>query len=236
MAFQYKAPDEILSTFNALVIGGPGSGKTSLMATVPDGDTVCCLSAEGGLLSVKDYVLAGIVHEYPIGSVGDLWEGLNALKTEPFRDRYQWVFLDSLTEMAAICKKELEDKGAGQPLDFKGWGTYDRTMAALVRSFRDLTSHYNVIVICAESIEYDDLKCRFIAPAMPGKNLKELLPHIFDEVFHAEVEPDKSGQSVYQLRTRKCSGRPAKDRSGKLNEIETPNLAQIRAKILGEVK
>lgn len=233
MAFQYKPPDEAPATFNALVVGSAGTGKTSLMATVPEGDTVCALSVEDGLLSVRDYVLAGWIHEYPIKSVSDVVEGLKALQTEAFRERYQWVFLDSLTELAAICKKELEDENRGQPLDFKGWGIYDRNMSALVRAFRNLDG-YNVILICAETVEYDEVKKRFIAPAMPGKQLKELLPHIFDQVFHASVALDKDGQEHYLLHAKKRLGQPGKDRSGKLDEIEAPNLAAIKAKILGD--
>lgn len=231
MTFQFTPPDETLDNFNALVIGSSGTGKTRLMSTVPEGDTVCALSAERGLRSVRPYVLAGWIHEYRIKSVRDLQDGLKALNTEAFRERYQWVFLDSLTEMAAIYKKELEDKNSGQPLDFKGWGMYDRTMSALVRTLHDL-DHYNVIVICAETTDYDDAKRRFVAPAMPGKQLKEILPHIFDQVFHAVLEIDAKGHENYLLYTKKRPGLPGKDRSGKLDPIEQPNLAQIKAKIL----
>ena len=232
MAFQYKPPNETLDEIKACVTGAAGTGKTSLMGTVPEGDTVCVLSAEGGLLSVRDHVLAGRIHEFPIKSIKDLQDGLAALKTEPFRERYQWVFLDSLSEIAILCKKELEDRNSGQPLDFKGWGAYDRTMSSLIRAFRDLEG-YNVVVICAETVEYDDLKRRFVGPAMPGKSLKEILPHIFDEVFHAVVEIDEKGQEHYRLYTKKRPGFPGKDRSGKLAPVEQPNLAAIKAKILG---
>ena len=54
---------EKVDRFTALVIGEAGIGKTSLLRTIPEEDKVCVLSAESGLLAVRDLVKAGRVEE-----------------------------------------------------------------------------------------------------------------------------------------------------------------------------
>lgn len=93
---------------------------------------------------------------------------------------------------------------------------------------------YNVVFTCLESVDYDEVKRRHIGPDIQGRQLKERLTSYFDEVFYMTTRPDADGIDRRVFYTQPRPGIPAKDRSGQLDEIEQPNLAAIKAKILGD--
>jgi hypothetical protein len=105
-------------------------------------------------------------------------------------------------------------------------------MTRLVKGFRDLES-YNVVFTALEKVETDEVKRRFVCPDVGGGKFQERLPAFFDEVFYMTITPDDQGVYRRVLLTNPASGYPAKDRSGRLALVENPNLAEIRAKILG---
>ena len=60
------------------------------------------------------------------------------------------------------------------------------------------------------------------------------IPYLFDEVFHLFSATDKeSGELERWLQTSGDQRADAKDRSGKLEQYEPANLAEIVAKIRG---
>ena len=69
-------------------------------------------------------------------------------------------------------------------------------------------------------------------PSMPGTKLGPALPYHFDEVFHLDIGRDQATQKDYRfLRTQPDFQNDAKDRSGKLDAIEYPDLGNIIRKI-----
>ena len=219
--------------FNCLVIGKSGIGKTSLLRTIPEDEPVCTLSCESGLLAVKDLVDSGQVQGVVIDEYKDFLEAYDCLAGNPeWAKAYKWIFVDSLTEVASMASDAMQKKYGEAKDTLKMWGEYSDTMKRIIKSIRDLTS-YNVVFTALETLELDDVKRRIIAPDMPGKKLKVRLPSMFDEVFYMAEAMDVNGVAKRVFHTSAMSGYPAKDRSGKLAAIEEPNLAEIKAKILG---
>lgn len=231
MALNFIKP-ESANRFSALIIGRAGIGKTSLLRTIPEDEPVCTLSAEAGLLCVRDLVQSERVTGVEIRSLSEFQEALAALKTAEWREAYRWIFIDSLTEVAARCVEDFQRRYPDKADSFNLWGGYADAMTALIKSFRDLTS-YNVIFTCLESVQLDEVNRRFISPDIQGSKLKARLTSYFDEVFYMTTLLDEQGKEQRVFYTQPRQGQPGKDRSGKLAEIEHPDLSAIKAKILG---
>ena len=229
-----------------LVIAKYGLGKTSLIRTVlgqqfVDGkwqqvtqpeEKACVLSAESGLLSVRDLLKAGMIEGYEIGSLADFKAAYELLLSTPeMQERYGWVFIDSLSEVSDRCDQAMKEKYPDASKNFKRWDDYTDSMITTVKGFRDLTA-YNVVFTCLETIDKDQDNRRYVAPAVAGNKLKERLPSFFDEVFYLKIEKDDAGTDHRVFYTQPINEYPAKDRSGRLAPIEIPNLLTIKNKIL----
>jgi len=238
--------EESVERICALVVGRYGLGKTSLIRTVlgqeyvdgkweqvhETGEKACVLSAESGLLAVRDLVKAGLVEGYEIGSLQEFKEAYALLASTPeMKERYAWVFIDSLTEISQRCDSVMREKYPDAQKTFKRWDDYSDTMIRTVKDFRDLRP-YNVVFTCLETIDKDDSNRRFASPDVVGKGLKEKLPSFFDEVFYMRLMQDAQGGEHRVLYTQPVNEYPAKDRSGKLATIEKPNLLSIKKRIL----
>lgn len=229
-----------------LVIAKYGIGKTSLIRgifgqqfingewTPPQdtGERVCVLSAESGLLAVRDLVKAGLIEGYEIASLAEFKEAYQLLRSSAeMKERYNWIFIDSLTEIAARCEEVMKEKYPDSSKTFKMWDDYTSTMISTVKGFRDMPI-YNVVFTCLETEDKDEVNRRFFAPAVAGKGLKEKLPSFFDEVFYMKAIQDDAGAMQRVLYTQPFNEYPAKDRSGKLAPVEMANLLTIKRKIL----
>lgn len=238
----------------ALLIGPAGIGKTSQIRCLLGQDfqggqwvqtnlapeKVLVLSAEGGLLCVRDLVASGQVQGFEIHSLTEFHEALRYVATAPEvrQDGFRWVSIDSLTEIASRCAEELQRKYPSKADSLKLWGEYNQVMTDIVKSFRDLT-HINVVFTCLINIEKDKEGRRFPMPDISGSSLKQRLTSYFDEVLVLDRMALNTGdpenpvmQEMLVFNTRNPVGL-AKDRSGKLAETEYPNLLMIRNKILG---
>jgi hypothetical protein len=235
----------------AIVISKYGLGKTSLIRTIfgqiflaetnawsqinGDGSKhkVCVLAAEPGLLAVKDLVDAGLIEGYEIKSLAEFKEAYQLLATvAEMKDRYDWIFIDSLSEISERCYESMKEQYPNRSDSFKLWGDYSDMMKMLVKGFRDLLT-YNVVFTALETVDKDENNIRYISPAVAGKDLKEKLPSYFDEVLYLQEVTDDNGVQRRVFYTQPSGRYPAKDRSGKLAPVEQPNLLTIHSKILG---
>lgn len=215
----------------ALIYGQSGAGKTTLARTLKEPTLI--ISAESGLLSLGstniDYIDLNLDNEgQPIAKelrYNRLIEIYKFLQTNEAQAKYKNVFLDSLSELGDNVLDTMKQKHVNSKDGFKVWGDFGETMINVIRAFRDL-QHYNVFMSCLEELDKDEMSKRFYGPQMPGKIAKEFLVPAFDLVMRlAFVE----GKRV--LITQGTETVKAKDRSGKLNPIEQPDLSVVMEKI-----
>ena len=206
-----------------LVYGQAGAGKTSLIKTLPN---PIVLSAEGGLLSIQDADLPYI----EITSMTELQEAYKWLTEAAEAKAYKSVALDSISEIAEVClnheKKVNKDPRAA-------YGAMQEQMADIIRAFRDLPGRHVYMSAKLEKTQ-DEMGRVLYSPSMPGNKTGQALPYFFDEVLALRVEKDGEGNTQRALMCDSDGLWLAKDRSGKLEAWEAPDLAAIIAKIGGQ--
>ena len=205
-----------------LVYGQAGAGKTSLVKTLP---SPIVLSAEGGLLSIRDADIPYI----EIADLDTLREAYAWLTSSDEAKRYQSVALDSISEIAEVVLNA-EKKVTKDPR--QAYGQMQEQMADIIRAFRDLPGKHVYFSAKLEKTQ-DELGRVLYSPSMPGNKTGQSLPYFFDEVLALRVERDAEGATQRALMCDTDGLWLAKDRSGKLDMWEAPDLGAIIAKIQG---
>lgn len=205
-----------------LVYGQAGAGKTSLIKTLP---SPIVLSAEGGLLSIQDADLPYIEIESK-DSMNEVYEWL---KESHEAKSFGSVAIDSLSEVAEVIlnyeKKINKDPRAA-------YGAMMDQTAEIIRKFRDLPGRHVYMSAKLEKTQ-DEMGRIMYSTSMPGNKFGPQLPYFFDEVLALRVEKDGDGNTQ---RAIMCEGDGlwlAKDRSGKLDTWEAPDLGAIISKMQG---
>jgi phage nucleotide-binding protein len=224
MAINVKSTGSLAANgVKVLVYGQAGAGKTSLIKSLP---SPIVLSAEGGLLSIQDADLPFI----EIASMDDLREAYEWLTSSDDAKAYQSVALDSISEIAEVClnheKKVNKDPRAA-------YGAMQEQMADIIRAFRDLPGRHVYMSAKLEKTQ-DEMGRVLYAPSMPGNKTGQALPYFFDEVLALRVEKDGDGNTQRALMCDSDGLWLAKDRSGKLDAWEAPDLSAVIAKIGGK--
>lgn len=226
-----------------LIYGQSKAGKTFLAMTTGAPESTIVVSAEPGLVTLASARL-------PVVQVKTL-EQVDALCGWLERQAYQWVIVDSLTEVAEVCvETELARPGRGGKKRHgqEAYGSMATKMRPVIRRLRDLPA--NVVMLAkldpVENIEGEGERKRVwhtYRPLVPGKALNKVLPHMFDLVLALRVfdgPPDERGQPTVdrRLQTIPQHGFDAGIRSPDPNKpaldpFEPPNLRHIAEKILG---
>lgn len=203
-----------------LVYGQAGAGKTSLIPTLPN---PIVLSAEGGLLSIQDAELPYL----EITTMAELQEAYKWLAESAEAKHFESVAIDSISEIAEVVlnyeKKVNKDPRAA-------YGAMQEQMADIIRVFRDLPAKHVYMSAKLEKTQ-DEMGRVLYAPSMPGNKTGQSLPYFFDEVLALRVERDADGNSQRALMCDSDGLWLAKDRSGKLESWEAPDLTVIINKI-----
>lgn len=224
MAINVKTTGSLAANgVKVLVYGQAGAGKTYLIRTLP---APIVLSAEAGLLSLKDANLPYI----EVADMATLHEAYAWLADSAESRQYASVAIDSLSEVAEVVLAA-EKRVAKDPR--QAYGAMQDQMAELIRAFRDLPGRH-VYMSAKVDKSQDELGRVLYAPGMPGNKTGQALPYFFDEVLVLRVERDAEG---VVHRALMCSGDGqwlAKDRSGRLDLWEAPDLGAVISKIGGE--
>ena len=219
MAIQLKSTGDLGDQgLKVLVYGQAGCGKTTLSKTLPK---PVVLSAEGGLLSLKDDNIPYV----EIKSMTDLHEAYAWLQDS---DEFESVVLDSISEIAEVVlshEKKINKDGRA------AYGEMDVQLSEIIRAFRDLNMH--VLMTAKLEKQQDEMGRMLYFPSLPGNKTAQKLPYFFDEVLALRIEKDEEGKTQRALMCDSDGLWLAKDRSGKLETWETPDLGEIIAKIGG---
>ncbi len=223
MAIQLRSTEHLAANgVKMLVYGAAGSGKTSLIPTLP---SPVVLSAEGGLLSIAGASVPFI----EVQDMDTLKEAYAWLKDSAEAKSYKSVCLDSISEVAeVVLAAELRKNKDGRA----AYGEMNSTMAELIRAFRDLPGRHVYMSAKLEKSQ-DETGRMLYNPSMPGKSLTQQLPYFFDFVFPLRVERDAEGKTQRALMTDSDGLWLAKSRSHQLDAWEAPDLGAIIQKIGG---
>ena len=205
-----------------LVYGNAGSGKTSLIPTLPN---PVVFSAEGGLLSIADADVPFV----EVSSYDTLMEAYKWVTSSDEAKHFESIALDSISEIAEVVLNH-EKKIAKDPR--QAYGAMQEQMSDIIRAFRDIPNKH--VYFTAKCEKATDETGRILyAPSMPGNKTGQSLPYFFDEVLALRVEKDQEGLAQRALMCDSDGIWQAKDRSGKLDTWEAPDLGAIIRKIGG---
>lgn len=224
MAINVKTTGSLAANgVKVLVYGQAGAGKTSLIKTLP---SPIVLSAEGGLLSIQDADLPFI----EISDMATLQEAYKWLTEADDAKAFKSVALDSISEIAEVVLNA-EKKATKDPR--QAYGAMQEQMADIIRAFRDLPGRHVLMTAKLEKTQ-DEMGRVLYAPSMPGNKTGQALPYFFDEVLALRVEKDSEGGTQRALMCDSDGLWLAKDRSGRLDMWEAPDLGAAIAKIGGK--
>lgn len=205
-----------------LVHGQAGIGKTCLCASLPD---PVILSAESGLLSLSGLDLPAI----EIRTIDDLSEAYQWIAESDEAKQYKSICLDSISEIAEVV---LTNEKGKEKDPRKAYGNLQDIMSDLMRAFRDLPGR-NVYFSAKQERVQDENGRILFGPSMPGQKLAQQIPYLFDEVFSYQMVRDENNVPKRVLLTQPDGISVAKDRSGRLDLWEEPDLGKIISKIRG---
>ena len=243
----------------ALIVGQAGIGKTSLLKTL-DPETTLFMDLEAGDLALGnefpvDQVSPGTWQECrdlavflagpdPQAAKKDVYgedHYEHALKEYGETDlgKYETYFLDSLTVASRICLRWAQQQpesvnAKGVPDMRSAYGLLGREMIRFVTQLQSARSK-NVIFVCLLQEMTDEFKRVTYGYQLEGGKSKQEIPGIVDEVITMCVQgkdANNAGYRAFVTDPMNREGFPAKDRSGRLDPMEQPDLGLLIKKVL----
>jgi len=243
------------------LLGKSGIGKTSQLRTLPEASTLF-VDLEAGDLAVKAW-RGDCVRPATWPEFRDLvvfLAGPNpALPPDaPFSDahyrhvcegygdparlaKYDTYFVDSITVLSRLCltwakaQPQAFSDRTGKPDTRGAYGLLGTEMIAALTHLQHARDK-NVIFVAILDERLDDFNRRVFVPQIEGSKTALELPGIVDEVVTlAELKTDEGElYRAFVCQTLNPWGYPAKDRSGRLDLVEEPNLLKLIRKCAGD--
>lgn len=251
-----------------VILGKSGIGKTSLLWTL-DSETTLFFDLEAGDLAIDHNPFKNTDDKWPGTSIRpQSWEecrdfacmigGPNkALSSEQSYsqkhyddllakygsfegfDKFETVFVDSITEMGRMCFKWSEQQPEsftkqGEPDKRATYGLYGLEMIAFLKQLQH-TRNKSVWFVGILDEKKDEFGRINFEPQIDGSKVSLELPGIVDEVITlAQMQSDDGTQyRAFVCHTINNWNYLAKDRSGKLEMVEEPDLGKLMKKIKG---
>jgi hypothetical protein len=205
----------------ALGYGPPGSGKTPIMNTAP---RPCLLAVEPGLLSMATSTVP--TYQAPTWAKIDDWFKwlFNSAETR----NYDTAGVDSVSQM---CEIYLRDNPKKVQHGLKLYGLMAEEVGDILHKLYYLQNKHTYL-ICKQTIERTEGDGGKRKPYFPGNDLNVKVPHLYDEIIDIGIH---SVPSVGLTRSFQCHSSfdsYCRDRTGKLNQFEPPDLSALFAKCM----
>jgi len=207
----------------AIVYGGPGSGKTPLLKTLPR--PVLC-ATEPGLLSLRGDTSIAVWEAHTPAKIDEFFawvKGSNEVHN------FDTIAVDSVSQMAEIYLKDALTKNK------HGLKAYGDMAKATLPHLEDLYYMQNkhVCLVAKQNLSQEGGGIVKKRPYFPGNEINVKVPHLYDEILHVGIT-QVPGQAGHQkcIRTVETLEITARDRSGRLAELEPCDLAAIFAKCM----
>ena len=245
------------SGIKAVIFGPSGAGKTTLLKTLPPEETLF-FDLEAGGLAVEGWtgdtvrprtwqecrdlaVLIGgpnpaLRDDQPYSQAH--YDHANADGAAESLAGYRTIFIDSITVAGRLClqwsqgQPEAFSEKTGKP-DLRGaYGLHGRQMLAWLNHLQHVRDRDVVLVGILDEKE-DDYGRRQWVPQIDGTKVGRELPGIVDQVMTMQFIRPEEGAPFRALICHgdNPEGFPAKDRSGRLDAMERPDLGAVFAKI-----
>jgi hypothetical protein len=240
----------------ALIVGPAGVGKTSLLRTLDPALTLF-VDIEAGDLSVQDVPVDTIrVHDWPAArdlacrlggpnpsfpanacyseahyqAVGGALDGL---------DRYTTIFVDSLTAASRLsfCSAEQQPEAVSERTgkkDTRGaYGLHAREMIKWLQHLQHARGKSVIFVAILEKVT-DEFNVATWQAQMEGSRTGRELPGIVDQIVTMNWVDfgDGAPTRAFVCTSPNPWGYPAKDRAGRLEQIEEPHLGKLITKLI----
>jgi len=244
-----------------LVVGLPGVGKTSLLRTLRTEMLASTLfiDIEAGDIAVSDLpvasvrprtwsecrdiacVLGGLNPALPATAAYSEAHYNEAMKNPELAQlgSFSVLFIDSVTAAARLCFTYYEQ----QPEAFTDrgrkdlravYGLHARSMLGWLNQLQHARERTVVFVAVLER-HVDDLNIASWQPQLEGAKTGRELPAIVDEIITMQWVDfgDRKPVRAFVTTNPNPWNYPAKDRSGRLDQIEPPNLGALIEKLAG---
>jgi hypothetical protein len=213
-----------------LIYSPSGTGKTALAGTAPKALFLTVEAA--GTESAK--ALGSDADEWIIGSWTEFLEAYKWLKKEGC-DLYEWVIIDSLTEMEELCwNGQLESIGKEFEARIQDYGIVDRKIKKIVDQFNRLPVNviYTAQMATMELFDEDDEEYQKRIPAIGraknGWPLSSLIQGKVTLIGLLTVDEDDDDNEYRRLWVHGSEKFVAKDRHDTFDRvIDRPNIAEM---------
>jgi AAA domain len=163
--------------------------------------------------------------------------------------KYRTYFVDSITVLSRLClawaktQPQAFSEKTGKPDTRGAYGLLGTEMITALTHLQHVRDKHVVFVAILEE-KVDEFNRRYFGIQLEGSKTALELPGVIDEVITlALLRPDAPAEGAtpeslkpfraFVTHTDNAWGYPAKDRSGRLSEIEEPDLGKLIAKSAG---
>jgi hypothetical protein len=239
-----------------MVVGPHGIGKTSLTRKL-DVESTLVADIEAGTLSIKDLgvdivrpqswpeccdLVVRLGGVDPAAPVNGLYSAEHLQRAGGLLDearKYHTVIIDSVSAVSRLAMQwaELQPEAYSDRTgkkDVRGaYGLLAREMVRWIERIQHLRDR-NVVLNCVLELRANDAGFSEWRPQIEGaKAVREALAIVDEVITYQWIDWGEGPKRAFITTSPNQWGYPAKDRSGKLEQIEEPNLAKLLSKLNG---